>query len=162
MFREEPPTFRVRAAWGLGAAAVALIAFGLMAARVLPHSSDDFPPEPRVVLECKVSCGEGAEAVVKVTAPRGAKNVAVVLVDAAGTTRPLVLDPSARSVTLPFGARRALVALPQTVQLPGGIPLAGQRAVAIFSRTKLSYAAIERASSGRETPQDVLTASFPL
>lgn len=147
-FPREPAPFMQRAAWAIGAVAIATATWAMMYTGVLPYYANDKHPNPALVVKCKPNCTPGGAATVEVLAPRDARHVAVVMLDAEGNATPILTDPAGSSISLPFGARERLVAIPYDATLPATLT-ASPRAVAIFSTKELKDRSIREAGAGR-------------
>jgi DNA-directed RNA polymerase specialized sigma24 family protein len=145
-FQEEPAPFARRAAWGLGALAIAVLSWIAMYTGVLPGPDSDLHVPPRLV----VSCTKMA-----VQSPRGARYVGVVVIDEeSGTPIPILADAAGRSVSLPIGSDHGLVDVPERVAHRGR-----GRAVALFSKKKLTRAQMLAHATGVKRVPRVATAT---
>lgn len=159
-FQDEPRSYGVRLAWGLGAAAIAGALWLLMFSGVLPSYGDDTYPTPGVELSCKPACKPGEQTRVSVVAPRDARRVAVALAMEGQPPVPLLVSPTGRSIDLPFGARSAAVDVPYPATIPDGLrPNQRVWAVAHFSEARLDPDQIRALTEGKTSIDGVLTTS---
>lgn len=160
-FQDEPQPYGARLAWGLGAAAIAAIAWGLMFFGVLPGPGDDTYPTPSIEARCDGPCAPGQQMNVWVLAPKDAHRVAVALRSPDAPEQMLITSPSGGSIRLPFGSSVKLAPISYPAQL--STPLAaGAEVVAVFSQDQLTSAEIKSVLSGQASLPGTLIASVPL
>ena len=160
-FQDEPKPYGARLAWGLGAAAIAAIAWGLMFFGVLPGPADDTYPTPSVEARCDGPCTAGQPMKVWVLAPKDAHRVAVALRSPDAPEQMLITSPSGGSIRLPFGSNVKLAPIAYPAQLSS--PLAdGAELVAIFSQDELTDAELKGVLSGQASLPGTLIASVQL
>jgi len=153
-FQEEPPPFGRRLAWGLGAAAIAAVAWGLMFFGVLPHPDDDPAPPPAVEVTCAGGCAAGHPVTLSVRAPEDAARVAFF---AAGEPpRPLLVTPSGGTLRLPLGARGHLVPVPYPAVWPEG---GADAVIAVFTGGPVEAETLTAVAAGLATAPGVSTAT---
>ena len=146
VFEEEPPSFRSRLPWGLGALALGLAGAGLMAAGILPGPADDPVVVPALELRCQPACVAGAEATVAVRAPSELTRVAVYRVKG-GRAEALLTGPSGGTARLPMGTSTRAMPLSRSIRLPPDLD-ASDVVVAVLSEAHLSGADAENVALG--------------
>ena len=156
-FEIEPAPFGQRAAWAFGAGVIAAALWLLMFTGVLPNPADDRYPAPEVTLECNRPCAAGDHGVLKIRAPNDAAHVAFLLSDTNGQTIMLMSDPAGGSISLPFGARQALVPVPYQATVPEGA-LPTMRVMALFSSEALTAKEIPSVAAGKSAREGVVLA----
>ncbi len=154
-FREEPPSFSRRLAWGLGAAGLGLAGWLAMVGGLLPSPADDVRLGPKARLACQPACLPGAEATARVRGGRGSTRFAIFLDVGELDPQPLLTAPDGGTLRLPLGARVRELAVPHRLRLPADLP-DDAKIIAVFSESRLSAgraldAARGVAASGVET-----------
>lgn len=161
-FQEEPKPYSARLVWGLGAAAVAAVAWALMFFGFIPNPNSDTYPDPAVQARCNGPCTAGQDLKVWVLAPRDATHVAIALRGARGPDQLLLTNPAGGTLRLPFGAGVKLSPIPYPVQLTESASTASEL-VAVFSDRTLSerqLSAVLLGQTGRPGTQ-LTSVKFP-
>lgn len=157
-FRTEPASYGRRLAWGLGAVAVAGLAWTAMFLGWLPSPEDDRFPTPRVEIRCNPACLPGAQGHIAVLAPRDASRFAIALREPEGSVRALLVAPHGGTLRLPLGAQVRTLTVPYPVRIPSNLSPQSE-VVAVFAEKPLSKTEVLAFAAGTASRPGVLTAT---